>query len=157
MSRDFEDVLKIGRGGFSSVYAAKHKVDQQTYAIKKSVLQLSSSRSQPVNEELNRLLQEVWLFAAISHPNIIRYNNSWMEIAEEAKAAAELEPEVAEKDGAQSESSVELNTSCIAFAPRKNSNSSESRHDSSSAVVDPTHEEASPSISPVKYGTRSIT
>ena len=74
------DITKIGKGGFSSVYTAKHRVDQQIYAVKKSVLKIPEKCDpESVQEELNRMIQEARLFASISNPHIIRYNHSWVE------------------------------------------------------------------------------
>lgn len=33
--KDFEDIEKIGSGGFGQVFKAKHKIDGKTYAIKR--------------------------------------------------------------------------------------------------------------------------
>jgi len=71
---------------------------------------------------MRRMLQEVRLFAAISNPHIIRYNHSWIEIAE-----SETVPTVDEKvelvDEGQMENSVELESPFIEFAAPSSSGS----------------------------------
>jgi len=88
-------VKKIARGGFSSVYQAKHKVDLQTYAIKKIVLKVNGKNEEQIQERLEKLLKEVRLFAAINDSHIVRYNHSWLEVTE-------LEPELSEVKTASS-------------------------------------------------------
>eukprot|EP00829_Urostomides_striatus_P021744 TRINITY_DN9834_c0_g1_i1.p1 TRINITY_DN9834_c0_g1~~TRINITY_DN9834_c0_g1_i1.p1 ORF type:complete len:179 (-),score=52.08 TRINITY_DN9834_c0_g1_i1:12-548(-) len=78
--RDFMNIKKIAGKGFVSVYIAKNKVDQQEYAIKKTILKVSSHDTQQLNTELNKMLREVRLFASIRDPHIIRYYNSWIEL-----------------------------------------------------------------------------
>ena len=70
---------KIARGGYSSVYSARHRVDQQLYAIKKTVLNLSSFHTETIKEELERMMKEVRVLASIKDPHVISYNHSWFE------------------------------------------------------------------------------
>jgi len=52
------------------------------YAIKKTVLKVLASCPRTVKDEMERMLHEVRLFASISNPHIVRYNHSWIEVAD---------------------------------------------------------------------------
>lgn len=67
---DVEQVL--GKGGFGVVFAAKNKVDDCQYAIKRIIL---PSRQ----ESRERVMREVKTLAHCDHQNIVRYFNSWIE------------------------------------------------------------------------------
>nr|WBQ01588.1 protein kinase R [Myotis myotis] len=64
--KDFEEIAPIGSGAYSSVFKAKHRIDGTTYVIK---------RVKYNNEKVKR---EVKVLATLSHPNIVRYYNSWV-------------------------------------------------------------------------------
>jgi serine/threonine protein kinase len=81
-------VRKIARGGFSSVYEVQHKVDQQKYAVKKTVLRTRTQNAAKAREELMRLLKEVRLLAVVIDPHIVRYNHSWLEVTEDSSHLA---------------------------------------------------------------------
>ncbi|KAK6368089.1 eukaryotic translation initiation factor 2-alpha kinase [Exophiala oligosperma] len=68
---DFEEVERIGKGGFGNVYRARLKLDGQFYAVKK--IESTSER------ELEGILAEVTLLARLNHPYVVRYYNSWVE------------------------------------------------------------------------------
>ncbi len=55
-------------------------MDQQEYAVKKTVHKVSTQEEGKLSEELNRMLNEVRLVAAIRDPHILRYYNSWVEL-----------------------------------------------------------------------------
>lgn len=71
--RDFEEIDKIGEGGFGSVYKSKHKLDQIEYAIKKICVKAHS-----VQNVLNHL-REVKTLASLNHVNIVPYKSCWLE------------------------------------------------------------------------------
>lgn len=75
---DFSDKVKIGRGGFASVYKARNNLDDRFYAIKKVKLAIKGIQK-TFNLELQRLLAEAKVLASVDHPNILRYYNSWLE------------------------------------------------------------------------------
>ncbi|GAB6026062.1 hypothetical protein CHUAL_012266 [Chamberlinius hualienensis] len=70
-------VLKwLGRGGFGDVYKVRNKLDGGVYAIK--CIQLNTH-----NQQLNRkMMREVKLLSRLNHENVVRYFNSWLEIAQ---------------------------------------------------------------------------
>nr|OQO18908.1 hypothetical protein B0A51_14064 [Rachicladosporium sp. CCFEE 5018] len=80
-THDFEEIDMIGRGGYGSVYACKHRLDNVIYAIKKIVLPSTTSQRPPleVSSEADAMLNEVRMLARLDHPNIVRYHNGWID------------------------------------------------------------------------------
>lgn len=71
--RDFEEIEKIGEGGFGDVWKSKHKLDRIDYAVKKICVKATS-----VKNILNHL-REVKTLASLDHKNIIPYKSCWLE------------------------------------------------------------------------------
>lgn len=71
--RDFEEIEKIGEGGFGDVWKSKHKLDQIEYAVKKICVKATS-----VKNILNHL-KEVKTLASLTHVNIVPYKSCWLE------------------------------------------------------------------------------
>lgn len=71
--RDFEEIEKIGEGGFGDVWKSKHKLDGIEYAIKKICVKATS-----VKNVLNHL-REVKTLASLNHINIVPYRSCWLE------------------------------------------------------------------------------
>lgn len=69
---EFEEVEKLGQGGFGEVVKARNKLDNNFYAIKKVKLP-----SNPALEQ--KILREVTIWGRLSHPGIVRYHTSWVE------------------------------------------------------------------------------
>nr|XP_048272012.1 interferon-induced, double-stranded RNA-activated protein kinase-like isoform X2 [Myodes glareolus] len=65
--KDFEDIEKIGSGGFGQVFKAKHKIDGKTYAIKR------------VKYNKEKAVREVKALATLNHVNIVQYHSCWLE------------------------------------------------------------------------------
>ncbi|CAM2725761.1 unnamed protein product [Rotaria socialis] len=68
--RDFENPQLIGRGGFGQVFAATHKYDRRRCAIKCVKL---------IPENKDDALKEVRVLVTLSHENVIRYINTWVD------------------------------------------------------------------------------
>jgi len=73
-NREFGQVTAIGRGQFSTVFRAKHTVDQCVYAVKRTT-KISRNKVQ---------LREVFALASVAVeaegcPHIVRYFSSWLE------------------------------------------------------------------------------
>lgn len=83
-TNEFTQAEKIGRGGFASVYRAKNNFDENHYAVKKIKLRLKDLKGN-IQEELERVLGESKFLARLSHANVLRYYNSWLEISTKAK------------------------------------------------------------------------
>ncbi|UMM18272.1 hypothetical protein L5515_014414 [Caenorhabditis briggsae] len=63
----------IGKGGFGDVVLVRNKMDSTDYAIKRIPLNAGS-------EKMNRkIAKEAKILAKFSHPNMVRYYNSWFE------------------------------------------------------------------------------
>jgi len=84
---EFSQEEKIGRGGFASVYKAKNCFDENLYAVKKVKLRVKGLKSQ-IDEELERVINESKVLARFNHSNVLRYYNSWLEIATKPKIAS---------------------------------------------------------------------
>lgn len=82
---DFEEISKIGSGGFSSVFKVKNKLDDNFYAVKKIQLRIKDMKND-INAELEHVLREAKFLAKVFHPNVIRYYNSWIELKMHDKA-----------------------------------------------------------------------
>ena len=63
---EFEEMVRLGKGGFGKVYRAKHVLDGVEYAVKK-VLLTGSDRAQ------KRAQQEATCLAKLDHANVVRY------------------------------------------------------------------------------------
>ncbi|CAG2106090.1 unnamed protein product [Medioppia subpectinata] len=69
----FEELEKIGRGGFGTVYKVMHKLDGNVYAIK--VISLIKTS----DEHKYRVLNEVKSLATVRSQYVVQYYNSWLD------------------------------------------------------------------------------
>jgi serine/threonine protein kinase len=77
---EFVQPEKIGKGGFASVYKAKHCFDDQIYAVKTVKMRMREGKSKAsFASDLYRVMNEAKFLAKLSHQNILRYYNSWLE------------------------------------------------------------------------------
>ena len=65
---DFEEIGRIGEGGFGKVYKARHKLDGNLYAIKKIKLQKDIN-----SEENKRIRREITYLSGLNNRYIVRY------------------------------------------------------------------------------------
>ncbi|KAG8145656.1 hypothetical protein E2320_012143 [Naja naja] len=70
---EFEEISKLGKGGYGTVYKVKNKLDGQFYAIKKILIKKATKR------DCMKVLREVKVLAQLQHPNIVGYHTAWME------------------------------------------------------------------------------
>lgn len=70
----FENVIKLKKGGFGTVYRGNHILDNNSYAIKKVPI-----KSKNITSNLKFKLKEVRCLSKLNHDNIIRYHTSWLE------------------------------------------------------------------------------
>ncbi|NXM68263.1 E2AK1 kinase, partial [Serilophus lunatus] len=70
---EFDEVERLGRGGYGKVYKVRNKLDGQFYAIKKIKIKKATRR------DCMKVLREVKVLAGLQHPNIVGYHTAWME------------------------------------------------------------------------------
>jgi len=76
-SNNFIELEKIGEGGFGEIYRTYHNLDAQLYAIKKVPF---VDADDPNNI---RAFNEVRNLAILHHPNVVRYNSTWLELSDQ--------------------------------------------------------------------------
>ncbi|CAG2106396.1 unnamed protein product, partial [Medioppia subpectinata] len=69
----FDQLQRIGRGGFGTVYKVKHKLDAEIYAIKKVTYTEIS------DDHKHRVVDEVKCLAKLSSQYVVQYHNSWLD------------------------------------------------------------------------------
>lgn len=72
--RDFEEVMKLGKGGFGEVVKARNRIEGTFYAIKKIKHRAN---------KLDSLLREVLSLSRLNHQYIVRYYGTWVEEVKE--------------------------------------------------------------------------
>ncbi|XP_055562873.1 eukaryotic translation initiation factor 2-alpha kinase 1 isoform X1 [Falco cherrug] len=87
---EFDEVARLGKGGYGKVYKVRNKLDGQFYAIKKIGIKKATRR------DCMKVLREVKVLAGLQHPNIVGYHTAWMEqvqsIRPKDKTIMELQP-----------------------------------------------------------------
>ncbi|KAK3601770.1 hypothetical protein CHS0354_016132 [Potamilus streckersoni] len=115
MEKSFEDVIKspgglkhaltsavelgsLGQGGFGRVFKLFDGLDGKTYAVKKIQINLDGKNA---NDRFKDIKKEVAHLSSLTHPNIVRYYNSWIEESndpEESESEDESENEGSERE-----------------------------------------------------------
>lgn len=80
---DFDEIERLGRGGFGSVWKCRNRLDGAVYAVKR--IRFHFRRRGTLSRKLHR---EVQTIAQLDHPNVVRYHSSWVEHAEPASPAS---------------------------------------------------------------------
>ncbi|NXU16230.1 E2AK1 kinase, partial [Pardalotus punctatus] len=70
---EFEEVARLGKGGYGKVYKVRNKLDGQFYAIKKIKIKKATRR------DCMKVLREVKVLAGLQHHNVVGYHTAWME------------------------------------------------------------------------------
>ncbi|XP_035745116.1 eukaryotic translation initiation factor 2-alpha kinase 1, partial [Egretta garzetta] len=87
---EFDEVARLGEGGYGKVYKVRNKLDGQFYAIKKINIKKATRR------DCMKVLREVKVLAGLQHPNIVGYHTAWMEqvqtVRPKDKTIMELQP-----------------------------------------------------------------
>ena len=101
---DFDEIGRIGEGGFGKVYKARHRLDGNIYAIKKIKLQKDMN-----SEENKKIRREITYLSGLNHKNIVRYFQTWVERETDLNVIAEFEDEYYDEEES-SEDSFEMQT-----------------------------------------------
>ena len=72
-NQDYQEIKKLGSGGFGDVYLSQYYLDNRKYAIKKIEFENDSLH------ELQKIISEIEIISKLNHPNIVRYYYSWIE------------------------------------------------------------------------------
>ncbi|XP_056359551.1 LOW QUALITY PROTEIN: eukaryotic translation initiation factor 2-alpha kinase 1 [Oenanthe melanoleuca] len=87
---EFEEIARLGKGGYGKVYKVRNKLDGQFYAIKKIKIKKATRR------DCMKVLREVKVLAGLQHPSIVGYHTAWMEqvqtVHPKGKTIMELRP-----------------------------------------------------------------
>eukprot|EP00730_Choanoeca_flexa_P018796 TRINITY_DN9159_c0_g1_i3.p1 TRINITY_DN9159_c0_g1~~TRINITY_DN9159_c0_g1_i3.p1 ORF type:complete len:713 (+),score=155.28 TRINITY_DN9159_c0_g1_i3:348-2486(+) len=78
--QDFDDVVDLGHGTFGKVMKARHRLDNRIYAVKKLRIDHNDS-SNDLQHSPSKVLREVSTLSRLAHPNIVRYQQAWVELA----------------------------------------------------------------------------
>ncbi|NXJ67361.1 E2AK1 kinase, partial [Rostratula benghalensis] len=70
---EFDEIARLGKGGYGKVYKVRNKLDGQFYAIKKINIKKATRR------DCMKVLREVKVLAGLQHPSIVGYHTAWME------------------------------------------------------------------------------
>eukprot|EP00747_Dinoflagellata_sp_TGD_P017883 gnl/TRDRNA2_/TRDRNA2_126123_c0_seq1.p1 gnl/TRDRNA2_/TRDRNA2_126123_c0~~gnl/TRDRNA2_/TRDRNA2_126123_c0_seq1.p1 ORF type:complete len:629 (-),score=80.17 gnl/TRDRNA2_/TRDRNA2_126123_c0_seq1:66-1952(-) len=73
---EFECLGLLGRGTFGEVWRCRHLVDGREYAVKIIRYRVGGSAGRGVER---RVMREAETLASMSHPNVMRYYQSWIE------------------------------------------------------------------------------
>jgi Protein kinase domain/RWD domain len=77
---DFIELGVLGRGGGGEVVKVRNRLDRRTYAIKKILLESELGKNAKLGEMQNRKLRrEVTTISRMTHKNIVRYYQAWVE------------------------------------------------------------------------------
>lgn len=70
-ANDFNEVGRLGKGGFGEVVKARNRLDGRMYAVKKI--------TQTHGHSLTEVLSEVMLLSRLNHQYVVRYFTAWLE------------------------------------------------------------------------------
>ena len=76
-TREFEDLGRVGRGGFGSVHMARNRFDGMVYAVKK--IRMRATHADKLDDVHHRVMREVSSLARLDHNNVVRYYTAWLE------------------------------------------------------------------------------
>ena len=77
---DFIEMGVLGRGGGGEVVKARNRLDGRIYAIKKVILEREDGALAKIGALQNqKLRREVTTISRMTHPNIVRYYQAWVE------------------------------------------------------------------------------
>ncbi|KAL9183928.1 hypothetical protein ACHAXT_002014 [Thalassiosira profunda] len=173
---DFVETAKLGQGGGGEVVQAINRLDRRVYAIKKIALEpeidagedgkdrMRTARSKLAAIQNEKLRREVTTISMLSHKNIVRYYQAWLETPErhpeEEYAEEEVGEEMEEKDAQgddwdSSSSSGESDSSESADDSRQNGRQAELAYSRSLSLDNFLEQVGTPDLgNPLMLGTQ---
>jgi len=89
---DFIELGVLGRGGGGEVVKVRNRLDRRVYAVKKILLESEAGKSAKYGAVQNRKLRrEVTTISRMTHKNIVRYYQAWVEGGSEATVVESIE------------------------------------------------------------------
>mmetsp|Transcript_22623 Transcript_22623/g.26227 ORF Transcript_22623/g.26227 Transcript_22623/m.26227 type:complete len:1631 (-) Transcript_22623:17-4909(-) len=86
---EFNELSRLGKGGFGTVFKCTNALDGREYAVKKVIIKSFFDSNGQLRKEysakLQRVLREVKILALLDHPNIVRYYTAWLEVENDAR------------------------------------------------------------------------
>jgi len=83
--QDFERLELLGRGAFGEVWRCRHRLDGREYAIKAVRYRQNASDGGQIERRVAREAQT--LAGLKTHPGVLRYHNSWVEVEQQQNGA----------------------------------------------------------------------
>jgi hypothetical protein len=103
---DFVELGLLGRGGGGEVVKVRNRLDRRIYAIKKIILEPEEGKYAKFGAIQNRKLRrEVTTISRITHKNIVRYYQAWVEGGESTSQVDAMKREQKREADDDSESS----------------------------------------------------
>ncbi len=77
--RTYDDVEIMGEGAFGVVLSARNRVDNRRYAVKRIPFYFQAHEVFDLERLRKQCLREAKVLAALDHPHVVRYYQSWVE------------------------------------------------------------------------------
>ncbi|KAL0668459.1 hypothetical protein Bca4012_031163 [Brassica carinata] len=101
--QNFQQLEKLGKGGFATVYLCKNYNDGREYALK---LIKPKKKTKELN---NAMLREVQALSGLQHKHVVRYYQAWIE--QVVKCSGETPPDSEAEDSVETEETEETEDS----------------------------------------------
>ncbi len=89
---DFIQLEKLGKGGGGEVVKVRNRLDRRIYAVKKVILQSEYGKMEKVGKLENaKLKREVTTISRMTHKNIVRYYQAWVEEGEKTDEHSKID------------------------------------------------------------------
>ena len=99
---DFIELGILGRGGGGEVVKVKNRLDRRIYAIKKILLESEKGSSAKFGEIHNKKLRrEVTTISSMTHKNIVRYYQAWVEGSDIAESVLDENEDIDNSDATE--------------------------------------------------------
>lgn len=131
---DFVELAPLGRGGGGEVVKAINRLDRRIYAIKRIVLESeeliedgfskgSRSKNQWAIVQNQKLRREVTTISRMSHKNIVRYYQAWVECGQKDGTANKPNESIAEEPKMEQQANNDDGSSAFSWSSSSGSSS----------------------------------